>query len=88
MTIDNALNNASVNKQVAKEQAEYDLDLPNANVVMVADESKDSSDFKISQIKRLTTEQLFSNVKEVMIEHRNETYILRITKQNKLILTK
>lgn len=40
------------------------------------------------RIKRLNTEQLFSNVKEVMIEHLNETYFLRITKQNKLILTK
>lgn len=58
------------------------------DVEIVADESMDSGDFKITQIKRLTTEQLFNNVKEVMIDHRNETYILRITKQNKLILTK
>lgn len=65
----------------AKEHMDFD-------VVMVADESTDASDFKISQIKRLSTEQLFINMKEVMIDHRNETYILRITKQNKLILTK
>jgi hemin uptake protein HemP len=38
--------------------------------------------------KKLTSKELFSNKKEVMIEHQNETYILRITKQNKLILTK
>lgn len=40
------------------------------------------------RIKRLNTEQLFSNINEVIIEHLNDTYFLRITKQNKLILTK
>ncbi|MES2499127.1 MAG: hemin uptake protein HemP [Pseudomonadota bacterium] len=57
------------------------------DVTIVADEAADN-DVKMTRIKRLNTEQLFTNVKEVMIEHLNETYILRITKQNKLILTK
>lgn len=56
-------------------------------VAIVADETP-NQDIKMSRIKRLSTEQLFANIKEVMIEHLNETYILRITKQNKLILTK
>ncbi|MES2636817.1 MAG: hemin uptake protein HemP [Pseudomonadota bacterium] len=64
----------------AKEHMSYD-------VTIVADEAADN-DVKMTRIKRLNTEQLFTNVKEVMIEHLNETYILRITKQNKLILTK
>ncbi|WP_047538069.1 hemin uptake protein HemP [Methylotenera versatilis] len=64
----------------AKEHMSFD-------VAIVADHISDK-DVKMTRIKRLTTEQLFTNVKEVMIEHLNETYILRITKQNKLILTK
>ena len=64
----------------AKEHMSFD-------VAIVADETP-NQDMKMSRIKRLNTEQLFNNVKEVMIEHLNETYILRITKQNKLILTK
>ncbi len=64
----------------AKEHMSFD-------VAIVADDSSDQ-EIKMSRIKRLNTEQLFTNVKEVMIEHLNETYILRITKQNKLILTK
>ena len=42
----------------------------------------------LARNQQLNTKQLFANVKEVMIEHLNETYILRVTKQNKLILTK
>ncbi|OQW69467.1 MAG: hypothetical protein CTY10_06920 [Methylotenera sp.] len=64
----------------AKEHMSFD-------VAIVADEAP-NHDVKILRIKRLSTEQLFTDVKEVMIEHLNETYILRITKQNKLILTK
>ena len=63
----------------AKEHMSFD-------VAIVADETPNQN-MKMSRIKRLNTEQLFNNVKEVMIEHLNETYILRITKQNKLILT-
>jgi hemin uptake protein HemP len=59
----------------------------NFDVAIVA-EQKPNCDIKLSRIKRLNTEQLFTDVKEVMIEHLNETYVLRITKQNKLILTK
>ena len=64
----------------AKEHMSFD-------VAIVADETP-NQDMKMSRIKRLNTEQLFNNVKEVMIQHLNETYILRITRQNKLILTK
>ena len=64
----------------AKEHMSFD-------VAIVVDETP-NQDMKMSRIKRLDTRQLFNNVKEVMIEHLNETYVLRITKQNKLILTK
>lgn len=64
----------------AKEHMSFD-------VAIVADQISEK-DIKMTRIKRFTSEQLFTNVKEVMIEHLNETYILRITKQNKLILTK
>jgi len=60
----------------------------NFDVAIITDDVQTGDRIKISRIKRLNTEQLFTNVKEVMIEHLNETYILRITKQNKLILTK
>lgn len=38
--------------------------------------------------KKLSSEQLFGASNEVLIQHQDETYILRLTKQNKLILTK
>jgi hemin uptake protein HemP len=47
-----------------------------------------SESAKTTRIKKLCSSKLFENKKEVMIDHQNETYILRITKQNKLILTK
>ena len=59
----------------------------NDDVAIVANQAP-SSAIKMSLGKRFKSEQLFADVKEVMIEHLNETYILRITKQNKLILTK
>lgn len=64
----------------AKEHMSFD-------VAIVAEQAP-NCDIKLSRIKRLNTKQLFTEVKEVMIEHLNETYVLRITKQNKLILTK
>ena len=59
----------------------------NFDVAIVAEQAP-NCDIKLSRVKRLNTKQLFTNVKEVMIEHLDETYVLRITKQNKLILTK
>ena len=41
-----------------------------------------------SGVKKLSSSRLFDTSKEVMIEHDNEIYILRLTRQNKLILTK
>ena len=55
--------------------------------VAIVVEQASNADIKLSSIKRLNTNQLFADVKEVMIEHLNETYVLRITKQNKLILS-
>lgn len=37
---------------------------------------------------KLSSEKLFGTSNEVLIQHQDETYILRLTKQNKLILTK
>lgn len=59
----------------------------NFDVAIVAEQAP-NCDIKLTRIKRLNTSQLFTNAKEVMIEHLNETYVLRLTKQNKLILTK
>ena len=63
------------------------------NIVVTPDlklleEQASNCDNQLSHIKRLNTSQLFTTSKEVMIDHLNETYVLRITKQNKLILTK
>ncbi len=37
---------------------------------------------------RLDSAQLFEGQRELVIQHQGETYRLRITRQNKLILTK
>ncbi|MDP2153737.1 MULTISPECIES: hemin uptake protein HemP [Methylotenera] len=58
------------------------------DIAIVTDSTRTQDDIKISRIKRLNSDKLFTNVKEVMIDHEDETYFLRITKQNKLILTK
>lgn len=59
----------------------------NFDVAIVA-EQLPNCPIKLSRIKRLNTNQLFTNTNEVIIEHVNHTYVLRLTKQNKLILTK
>jgi hemin uptake protein HemP len=59
----------------------------NFDVAIVAEQAP-NCDIKLSRVKHFTTHQLFASAKEVMIEHLNEIYVLRITKQNKLILTK
>ncbi len=41
-----------------------------------------------SQNRRLTTESLFEGRNEILIVHNKEEYRLRITKNDKLILTK
>lgn len=38
--------------------------------------------------RRVTTHALFDGAQELTIEHGGEEYLLRITRQNKLILTK
>jgi hemin uptake protein HemP len=58
------------------------------DIAIVTDSTRTQEDIKISRIKRLNSDKLFTNVKEVMIDHEDETYFFRITKQNKLILTK
>lgn len=58
------------------------------DIAVVTDSAHAQDDMKISKIKRLNSDKLFTNVKEVMIDHEDETYFLRLTKQNKLILTK
>ncbi|PPC84070.1 MAG: hypothetical protein CTY38_02875 [Methylotenera sp.] len=65
----------------SKEQMSFDI-------AIVTDSARTQDAIKISRIKRLHSDKLFTNVKEVMIDHEDETYFLRITKQNKLILTK
>jgi len=43
---------------------------------------------KEQQVRRLHSQDLFKHHKEVVIEHAGQKYRLRITRQNKLILTK
>ena len=40
------------------------------------------------ELPQLPSERLFQGHREILILHHNETYRLRITKTNKLILTK
>lgn len=39
-------------------------------------------------IKRVTSQELLAGLKEIFIEHEGCCYCLRLTRQNKLILTK
>ncbi len=45
-------------------------------------------DEKNAQTTKLSSKKLFENNNELIIEHQNEIYYLRLTKQNKLVLTK
>jgi hemin uptake protein HemP len=38
--------------------------------------------------KKISSGALFNNTRELMIEHDSEIYVLRITANNKLLLTK
>ena len=38
--------------------------------------------------QRLSSQQLFGHLREIAIEHKGEVYTLRITRNEKLILTK
>lgn len=41
-----------------------------------------------SDPRRLSSQELFMGTRELTILHNDQTYLLRLTKQNKLILTK
>jgi len=43
---------------------------------------------KMSHIRKMHSEQLFGDAKEIFITHLGEVYMLTITKQKKLLLTK
>jgi len=43
---------------------------------------------KVSDIKQFSSEKLFGEAKEILILHLGESYMLTITKQKKLLLTK
>lgn len=58
------------------------------DIAMVTHAEEEHSALKITSIKKLNSEKLFGSGNEVMIQHQEETYVLRLTKQNKLILTK
>lgn len=58
------------------------------DIAMVTNADEAHSALKITSIKKLNSEKLFGDSNEVMIQHQEETYVLRLTKQNKLILTK
>lgn len=70
------------NKSVIK-NCVYDASLETLADIDVTDTST-----KITAGKTFSSTQLFKYEKAVAIQHHNETYYLRITKQNKLILTK
>ncbi|HQS37092.1 MAG: hypothetical protein B7Y16_01780 [Methylotenera sp. 24-45-7] len=42
----------------------------------------------LNKVRQITSAELFSGGKELVIEHANERYVLRHTNQGKLILTK
>lgn len=42
----------------------------------------------MKEIVKIDSKQLFTSSNVVLIVHNNQTYTLRVTKENKLILTK
>ncbi|HEY8119354.1 MAG TPA: hemin uptake protein HemP [Methylophilaceae bacterium] len=67
---------------MSKLTAKSSLDLTTSNSKPVQPDSL------IGGGQRVRSEDLFAGGKEVVIEHRDETYRLRLTAQGKLILTK
>jgi len=57
-------------------------------VVRVLESGNQGEVSNSSKNRRLTTESLFEGRTEILIVHNNEEYRLRITKNDKLILTK
>ena len=45
-------------------------------------------DIKVPETKQLNSEALFGDAKEILILHLGECYVLTITRQKKLLLTK
>ena len=50
--------------------------------------ASDASRARPAQPKQLSSEFLFGNTREILIQHRGEVYRLRKTSRGKLILTK
>lgn len=48
----------------------------------------DAVTIKVSHVRRLSSNTLFGDAKEIVISHLGEAYMLTITKQKKLLLTK
>ena len=57
------------------------------NAHTVVAEASDTSSMR-SLVKRWNSAELFAGARELLIEHGNEEYRLRLTNQGKLILTK
>lgn len=47
-----------------------------------------NNEIKESEVKLITTKELMGEAQTLMIQHGSSCYQLRITKENKLILTK
>lgn len=54
----------------------------------MAESSRPRTDTPKVPARRIRSEDLFGSGREIEIEHRGEVYRLRITRQEKLILTK
>lgn len=72
---------------------EYLLEL-DMNATMIKDHTEyELSDELVSQlesfpVKLFSSEDLFGNSNRILIQHRGEQYLLSLTRNNKLILTK
>ncbi len=66
-------------------EASSSISIPFENV-MVNDECK--THMNMSHLKNWQSTQLFGDAKQVLISHLGERYMLSLTKQKKLLLTK
>ena len=64
------------------------MNTPDKNIPSQFSNSEETKDNESSTIQRTTTDALFAGHKELIIEHGDEKYRLRITSKGKLILTK
>lgn len=73
-----------MNKHLIQSEARTNLGIANTQALDTAETNNPQG----APFKSISSDILFSGARELMIQHADDTYRLRITNQGKLILTK